>query len=256
MNLYVAGAIWVLGVAALAAAVAILLHRFTPSGRSGNDAVGTVFGLVGGLQAVIMAFVLISLFDTVSSVRDGSQREANALVAVYWASDSLPEASRTQIQDLSRTYARTVIDQEWPSMRDGTPVASPGWSILDQLRAAIDGAATESDWQEARKADAASQLWAVYEARQARLTAAGDSGVSTVVWIALIVGSLLSVSLPYLFDGPKVVTHAILMASLAGTTALMIFAIYQLQNPFSGGVQVGPDALQSVLDRFTTTRAG
>jgi hypothetical protein len=252
----VAGAIWVLGVAALAAVVAILVHRYTPTGRDGNDAVGTVFGLVGGLQAVVMAFVLISLFDAVSSVRDGSHQEANALVAVYWASDSLPEASRTQIQELSRSYARTVIDQEWPSMRDGTPVAGPGWSILDRLRAAIDATATESDWQVERKTEAASQLWAVYEARQSRLTAAGDAGVSTVVWIALIVGSLLSVSLPYLFDGPKVITHAILMASLAGTIALMVFAIYQLQNPFSGGAQVGPDAFQSVIDRFNTARAG
>lgn len=251
MNVYVGGAGWVLGVAALAVAGTILFHRFRPAdASSGNDAIGTVFGLVGGLHAVVMAFVLISLFDTVSTVRDGAQSEANGLVAVYWASDSFSDPAKGQIQELSRTYARTVIDQEWPSMREGDPVAGPGWSLLDRIRAAIAAAPTESDWQIDRKTEAASQLWGVYEARQARLTAAGDSGVSTVVWIALIVGSILSISLPYLFDGPKVITHAILMAALAGTIALLLFAIYQLQNPFSGGAQVGPDAFNSVIERF------
>lgn len=257
MNVYVAGAVWVIGVAALAAVGTILFHRFRPAAaRSGNDAIGTVFGLVGGLHAVVMAFVLISLFDGVSTVRDGSQAEANGLVAVYWAADSLPEPARAQIQELTRSYTRTVIDQEWPSMRDGAAMTGPGWSVLDRLRAAIDAAATESDWQAERRTEAASQLWAVYEARQARLTAAGDAGVSTVVWIALIVGSILSISLPYLFDGPQLITHAILMASLAGTIALMLFAIYQLQNPFSGGAMVGPDAFSSIIERFAATKSG
>ncbi len=251
MNVYVGGAIWVLGVAALAAVGTIFFHRFRLSeARSGNDAVGTVFGLVGGLHAVVMAFVLISLFDTVSTVRNDAQSEANSLVAVYWASDSLPEPAKSQIQEMSRTYARTVIDQEWPSMREGDPVAGPGWSLLDRIRAAIDATPTGSDWQTARKTEAASQLWAVYEARTARLNAAGVSGVSAVVWIALIVGSILSIFLPYLFDSPTLIAHAILMFALAGTIALMLFAIYQLQNPFSGGARVGPDAFNSVIDRF------
>jgi vacuolar-type H+-ATPase subunit I/STV1 len=251
MNVYVGGAIWVIGVAALAAAGTILFHRFRLSGaRSGSDAVATVFGLVGGLHAVVMAFVLISLFDTVSTVKGGAQSEANGLVAVYWASDSLPEPAKIQIQELSRTYARTVIDQEWPSMRDGDPVTGSGWSLLDRIRAAIDAAQVDSDWQTERKTEAASQLWSVYEARQARLNAAGDSGVSAVVWIALIAGSVLSISLPYLFDSPNLIAHAMLMFALAGTIALMLFAIYQLQNPFSGGAQVGPDAFNSVIERF------
>jgi hypothetical protein len=253
MNVYVGGAIWVIGVAAIAAVATILFHRIRlADARSGNDAIGTVFGLVGGLHAVVMAFVLISLFDGVSTVRDGARSEANGLVAVYWASDSLPDPAKGQIQELSRTYARAVIDQEWPSLRDGTTVTGSGWSLLDRIRAAIDAAPAESDWQNERKSEAASQLWSVYEARQERLNAAGDSGVSTVVWLALIVGSMLSISLPYLFDGPKVIAHAIIMFSLAGTIALMLFAIYQLQNPFSGGAQVGPDAFNSVIERFGT----
>ena len=255
MNLYVSGIIWILGVVALAGIGTILVHRYAPDeARSNNDAVGQIFTIVGGLQAVLVAFVLISLFDTVSSVRDDARNEANSVVAVYWAADALPEPARGQIQDLSKSYARTVIDQEWPKMQSGEAVPRDGWTILDRLRTAIDGAATDGDWQSARKTEAASQLWNIYQARQSRLTAAGSQGVSTVVWLALIVGTIMSISLPYLLDVRKLATHIILMSTLAGAMALLLFAIYQLQNPFSGGATIGPDAFTSVIDRFTSSK--
>ena len=141
-------------------------------------------------------------------------------------------------------------------MRDGAVVSPAGWGLLDRIRATIDGAQTGADWQVDRKTEAASQLWNVYQARQGRLTAAGSSGVSAVVWIALVIGSILSLSLPYLFDGPKLLTHMTVMFALAGTIALLMFAIYQLQNPFSGGGRVEPTAFTSIIDRLVATRAG
>lgn len=250
MNVYVTGALWVLGVAAIAAAMTVLVHRFTKDTRDAGDAVTSVFTIVAGLQAVLLAFVLISLFDAVSTVREDSHTEANGLTAIYWASDSLPASARDQLQDLSRSYAATVVEREWPSMQAGEPVSGAGLELLERMRATIDRAPAESDWQQERRSEAASQLWGVYEARQARLTTAGNAGVSTVVWLALIVGSILSIALPYLFDVPKLLTHAMIVGTLAGTIALLMFAIYQLQNPFSGGAQIEPDAFSSAINRM------
>ena len=256
MSLYVSGIIWVAGVAVLAAVGTILIHRFTRADlRSSNDALGQVFTIVGGLHAVLVAFVLISLFDGVSSARESAQTEANSLVAVYWAADSLPDPARGQIQDLAKNYARTVIDQEWSKMTESEAVPGTGWTILDRLRAAIDGAPADGDWQSARKTEAASQLWNIYQSRQARLTSAGSNGVSTVVWIALIVGTFMSIGLAYLLDVQRLATHLILVSTLAAAIALLLFAIYQLQNPFSGGARINPDAFRSAIDRFTSNRA-
>ncbi|HEU5469238.1 MAG TPA: hypothetical protein VFV67_01185 [Actinophytocola sp.] len=242
MNIYVAGALWVLGVAAVTAVLTILVRRFSKGDENAAEGIGGVFTIVAGVQAVLMAFVLISLFDTVGSARSGSFTEANALVGVYWAGDSLPEPARTQIQELTRSYTNTVIEQEWPSMREGEPVATAGWDQLERIRVTIDSAPTENDWQSDRKTEAASQLWTVYEARQSRLGAAGESGVSAVLWITLLVGSLLTIALPYLFYVPKLHVHIVMIAVLTGTITLLLFSIYQLQNPFGGGAPVDPDA--------------
>jgi Protein of unknown function (DUF4239) len=257
MSVYVVGIIWVLGVAAIAAGVSVLVHRFgSDEGRASNDAVGQVFTIVGGLHAVLMAFVLISLFDAVSAAGDSANDEADGLVAVYWAADALPEPARGQLQELSKSYTRTVIDNEWTDMREGVEPSGAGWTQLDKMRTLIDNAPAETDWQQQRKTEAASQLWNVYQARQDRLNAADNDGVSTVVWLALIIGSIMAISLPYLFDGPKLFTRIIIMSTLAGTIAMLLFAIYQLQNPFSGGAQLQPDAFRSIVDRFATSKAG
>jgi hypothetical protein len=250
MNVYVAGAVWVLGIAAAAAAVTIPVHRISKGEKNAGDAVNGVFTIVAGVHVVLAAFVLISLFDRVSSAREGSYTEATGLVGLYWAGDSAPPAARDEIQGLARSYAKVVVDEEWPRMREGAGVGGAGWELLDRMRVAINNAPAESDWQQEQKSEAASRLWSVYEARQARLTVASHAGVSTVVWIALVIGSLLSIALPYLFDVPKLVTHMVIIGILAGTIALLMFAIYQLQNPFSGGAHITPDAFSSAFDQM------
>jgi hypothetical protein len=254
MDIYLQGLVWVLGVAIVAGALTVLIHRLTSGdGRSSNnESAGNVFVIVGGLQAVLVAFVLISLFDTVSSAQDNAQQEANGLVAVSWAADSFPEATRAEIHDLARKYATAVRDQEWPQMQAGDTVTGPGPQYLADIHQAIDQAPDNGDdWLKDRKTEASNQLWQVYQFRQDRLDAASGGGVNAVTWFALIVGTLLSMTFTYLFGGPKLIAHVVIVGVLAATMTLLLFAIYQLQDPFNGGANVGPDAFGSALARLT-----
>lgn len=251
MSVFVVGMLWVVGVSTLASAVAYVIRRFgEDEGREGNnEPASAVFTLVGGLQAVLMAFVLIGLFDSVDTAGDDAYREANSLVAVSWAADSLPEPSRSEIRSLTEGYADIVIEQEWPQLRSGGEVDGSGWAKLDELRLAIEGAQPADDWQEERRLEASAQLWEVYQARQDRLNAAGG-GVSTVLWFALVAGSVLTLALPYLFGGTRLVTHIIIATTLAATITLLMYSIYQLQNPFGGGASLEPEAFRSALQRL------
>lgn len=245
------GFLWVAGASAVAAVLAYAVRRFgADEGRdANNDTVGNVFTLVGGLHAVLMAFVLIALFDAAGTASDDAYREANSLVAVTWAGESLPEPTRSEIMRLTQDYATTVIEREWPRMREGEEVDGTGWAQLDQLRLAIEGAQPADDWQQERRLEAAGRLWEVYQARQDRLNAGGD-GVSTVVWFALVAGSFLAIALPFLFGGTRLVSYVIVVATLTATITLLMFAIYQMQNPFSGGSSIEPAAFESALQRL------
>jgi hypothetical protein len=252
MSIYLTGILWVIGAAALGALIAYLVRRLGGAeGREANNgAAGQAFTIVGGLHAVLVAFVLISQFDLVSHAQDSSYLEADSLVAATWAADSLPEPTKTQLREMSRAYTVTVAEQEWPKMREGETPADAGWTQLDKMRRLIAQTEVVDDWQVDRKSEAANQLWQVYQARQARLSAASDGAVEGVVWFALIFGTLISVLLVNLFGGTQLRAHIVIVSVLAGTITLLLFAIYQLQNPFGGGARVDPVAFTAALVRL------
>lgn len=254
MGIYLTGIVWVVGAALFAGFIGYLVRKFgTEEGqRDNNDAAGQVFTIVGGLHAVLVAFILISLFDAASAARDVSYREADSLVAVAWAADSLGTGVKDEVRRLSAAYVTTVEQQEWPQLAEGeSEISQTGWAQLDQLRKAVEAAPVADDWARERKAEATTQLWQVYEARQARLTTVEGGRLGGVVWFALILGSLISILLPNLFGGTRLAAHLIIVSTLAGTITLLLFAIYQLQNPFGGGVRIPPDAFTAARARIT-----
>lgn len=251
MSIYLTGLLWVLGVALVAGALAYLVRRFgeTQGSVDNNEAAGQVFTLVGGLQAVLLAFVLISLFDGTTAAEDGSYKEADSLVAAVWAAKELPDSEGVTAQ--ARTYVREVIEREWPRMSEGASVDDAGWTALERLRAEVAAAPADDEWTIGQKNEASDQLWTVYQQRQERLNTATGGGVNSVVWFALVAGAIMAVALPVLFGGPKPATHILIVSILAGTMALLLFATQQLQNPYGGGAQVSPAAFESALERLT-----
>jgi len=251
MSLFVSGVLWVGGVMLVTGVVAIVLRKIRQRvGREANNEVaGQVFTIVGGVNVVIAAFVLISLFDGMDSAEKTTYTEANALVAVRWSGNALAEPARSQVEKLTKEYATEVAEREWPAMRDGREVSAQGWTLLAELQRTVEQAKTATQRQEDSRAEAATQIWAVYQARQDRLNSSG-SGVSSVVWFAILIGSVMSVSLMFMFGGPGLYSYAFIVSMLAGAIGLLLFAIYQLQNPFSGGANVGPEAFLSALARL------
>jgi len=253
MSVFIVGFSCVAGAALLMAVVTYFLRKSKSpdvvEGAENNTVAGQIFGIVGGLHAVVLAFILIGLLDNAGAATGGSYREADGLVAVDWAAKALPAPANGRIHELAHSYAVTVSQKEWPRMADGGKVDNLGWTQLEQLSTTITSVNVSEDWQKSRQQEATDKLWSVYEARQERLNAM-NGGVSPVIWFALAVGTLLTVGLPLLFGGTKLRTHIIVISTLTATLTLLLFAVYQLQNPFTGGAAVGPDAFQSVLERL------
>lgn len=255
MNTYVIGLLWVVGAMVVGALIAYVVRRYgLDEGRpDNNDAAGQAFTIVGGLHAVVVAFVLISLFDAASTVRDGSYEESQALVSATWAAQSLPEPAHSAMRELARQYAGEVAGSEWAELQAGGMPNDDAWVLLTRMRQSLDDTDVpgDDDWLVNAKTEAASDLVTVYEQRQARLNAVRDNNVGVVVWFVLSLGSVIFVLLPNLFGGTKLITHVIIVSTLAAATTLLLYAIYQMQNPFAGGAKVGPDAFQQAIARLT-----
>jgi hypothetical protein len=256
VNVYLSGLFWVVCAVIAGALIAYSVRRYglDEGRRDNNDAAGQAFTIIGGLHAVVVAFVLISLFDAAVQARERANVEARSLVAASWAANSLPDPVPAEMRELAKNYAQTVVHQEWPHMQQGNEIPGDGWAQLDRMRAAVESATPVvqpgNDWMVRRKVEAQADLVEVYQTRQSRFNAVKDNQVGSVLWFVLAVGSLIFVLLPNLFGGTKPLTHIIIVSALAAATALLCFAIYQLQNPYGGGTKTSPEAFNQAIERL------
>src|ERR671910_2484043 len=113
----------------------LLLQRLVPPDRreEHNDVAGFIYAVLGVAYAVLLAFVVIAVWQDYETAQSNAESEAHELAGLYFLSSQLPESQRTRIQELDRTYARVVVEEEWPLMERGqtSPRAD---SLVSQLR--------------------------------------------------------------------------------------------------------------------------
>jgi hypothetical protein len=137
------GVLVVLAVGAAAVAGLMLVQRFvSPELRERHNGVaGFVYAGVGVVYAVLLALVVIAVWEQYQRARETVETEANAVAEIAWLAHRLLESERHQLQEHARFYAREVVDQEWPLMAQGTDHGrgSPqqGWDLLDDIRATL-----------------------------------------------------------------------------------------------------------------------
>ncbi len=209
-----------------------------------NDVAGFIYSVVGVIYAVLLGFTAIIVWEQYRDALDRVEQEANALVDLYRDSRSFPLEVRDAVALRVGTYARLVVEKEWPAMAAGESSA--------EARDAFDGL-----WQtyhEFEPADDNRRLWygeslqrlnALSDSRRSRLLSA-RSGVATVMWGVLIVGGAITIGFSFLFGTRNARSQVIMTASLALTIGVVLLSIVALQNPFAGISRVDPEPFRQV----------
>src|SRR5436190_20795902 len=108
----------VLGAAALAFCAVALVRR-TGSVLS-NPTRGTPMAIVVGTSfAVLLAFLILSAFQTYTGAKSGASSEANAVLDMSRTAALFPPSERDLLRSDLVCYGRAVITEEWPAMRGG-----------------------------------------------------------------------------------------------------------------------------------------
>jgi protein-S-isoprenylcysteine O-methyltransferase Ste14 len=262
MMTVVYGVLVVCGASIIAIIGLTLVQRLVPASvrKEHNDVAGFIYAALGVIYAVLLALVVIAVWEEFGRARVTVETEANALAEIFWLAHQLPEPERHQLQELARSYAEEVVDTEWPLMEQGkTPLmentqATPtGWVLIDDIRATLQGYNPRTEAGQALYAEGLDQIQRLADARRTRLVVAEES-IPTVLWVVLVVGGVVAVGFTYLFGLEHTESHALMVASLAGVIALVLYTIAVMDHPFSGGARIEPGAFELVLNRFETSK--
>jgi hypothetical protein len=201
---------------------------------------------------VLLGLMLIAVWEQWNAAQDVASDEANELAGIFWFAHALPQPEGRHIQELARSYAEVVVEEEWPLMEQGR--SSPkAWDTLDELRGTILGLDPPTGAQLVRYNQVLEQLHALGDARRERLLAASE-GLATILWVVLIGGGVITIAFTYLFGLDNTVVHTLMVAALAMILSLSLFTVAALDYPFKGDVRIHPAAFEQVLERFQESK--
>jgi hypothetical protein len=148
-------------------------------------------------------------------------------------------------------YARVVVEEEWPMMEQSqtSPRAD---SLLRQLRLEILEFDPHTKGEQVLYERALTDLHDALDARRSRLLEVRE-GIPNLLWVVLVLGGVITVSFTYLFGLKSNVAHALMVAALTLLICAILFTIGESDYPFSGVVEIRPDAFREVLRNFGGT---
>jgi hypothetical protein len=240
----------VVALAGMTTAVGVLAaRRFARKVRidGENEIVGWMFSGIVVVGAVFLAFVVFSVYERYSALRESTTAEAAQLVVVYRDTQTFAGPARLHAQDALRKYANDVMTKEWSSHGLLLPHTSgdalnPVW-VAYRSRPGADP-----------EGGAEGRLHDLEHLRHLRHLA-GESSLPGGFWPLLIGGAMVTIVAALFFSmqraGVQIVLTTLLAMMLTGTLLL----ISALNQPFTGPVPVSQRPFQHAVLNFAALDA-
>ena len=232
----------------------VFVHRWVPTDlrKQHNDVAGFIYAVVGIAYAVLLGLVLVAVWEQFETARNTVEHEADELAELFWLGHRLAETEGHQLQELTRSYARVVVDEEWPLMARGE--SSPrAWALIDEIRLTVQNMNPDTEAEQVLYDQGLERVHDLADARRDRLVEARE-GIPAILWAVLVVGAIVTVGFTYLFGIDSTSTHTLMVALLAFLIGLVLFTIGSLEYPFSGDARLEPDAFELVLKRLASSK--
>ncbi|HKG23362.1 MAG TPA: DUF4239 domain-containing protein [Blastocatellia bacterium] len=245
---------WLLGTLIVAFSIGLstaglyLVRRRIPYAtlKENNEVAGFVYAAIGVVYAVLLAFVVVAVWEQYSEAEESAHQEAGQIGNLLRDAQGFPDAARDRVQQLLYRYAKSVTDEEWKTMSRGVYGKATS-EAYEQLWQAYYDFQPQGGKEEAFYEQSLERLNEMGQLRRTRLHVSRP-GLPSLMWILLIGGGMITVGFTYLFGTKSTAAQLIIVGSLAGLIGFVLFLILCLDFPFTGDLAIEPEAMQSVIE--------
>jgi hypothetical protein len=249
--------IFIIGGGGLVTWIAVRLrHRRaksdTPDGPepdTDHDLTGVFVLIVMTMYAVLLAFMVFTVWTTYDRGMQASSEEGGALTALARDSVAFPRADQQELQLALRAYAQSVIRDEWPTMANGesSPVTTQLFNHLFIVADSLPATSTSST--------ISTELDNLSAARTTLLLASG-AALPGLYWFILVLGAVISIALSVLIFTKTPRAHGLMAVAAAVLICTSLWLILEIDYPLSGDTAFRPDAFERALYVLTTLQSG
>ena len=204
--------------------------------RQAHDITGNLLSVVGTLYAVLLGLIVVDALVRFEHAIDVVQKESNALADIFLLAERLPEAERGRLQETCKSYARQVVEDEWPLMATGH-VSMAARKSAFALTRSLDGFEPTTEAQKVIYPMLLEQIRQLWDYRRERVGMA-EFGIPAVEWFVLVVGGAVTVLFGGLFRAESVSLQRFLISLAALLIGLNLYLVSLFGYPFSGELTV------------------
>lgn len=224
-------------------------------GSGHHEVLGALLQTGGTLHAVLLAFLVVSVWQFYDSARANVADEASSITTLYRTTAAMHPDTGRPIRKLLRDYVGAVIDKEWPVQADhgGTSPDARKAGLAMYRVLGNEDAAVKQVW--AAPDEAALSLLTQIQSDRNRRTLQATQSLPPIVWFAAIGSGLTVLSMSFLLIMERVRLQIFATTLMAITIGLLMCITLVLSRPFSGPMAIGPDAFVHCFDVFDAVDA-
>ncbi len=212
--------------------------------KENNEVAGFKYAVVGVLYAVLLAFVVIAVWEDYSQTENSVRNESKAAIDLYHVALALPEKG-AEIQTAIRRYTQSVYDNSWGAMAVGGRSERVARD-LEALNKAILEQEPDNAKEQVLFQHALDLVTTITDNRNERLDSANGS-VPGVLWFVLLVGGLVTLGYPAFFASSNLYAQILMTGSLAALLALTLFLGLAFDFPFTGDPHISKASFADAL---------
>ena len=233
-------------VSAIVGAVGVFYVHGRVEGRvreGHNDVVIPIYATAGVIYAVLLAFIVIAVWEQFTGSKENVSNEASALTTLYRETAGMPTPLQQRLRPLLRSYTEAVATDEWKVQSSGGTSAIARKDLIE-LYAVLGGVppAESTAVEQGFVAD----LSGVAADRTKRILDSQDR-LPWILWVGLIAGAVAVVTMGWFLFMSSVRLHAGLSGTVALLIGLLLFTTLVLDRPFSGRLGIKPDAFDHAI---------
>ncbi|RBP16444.1 uncharacterized protein DUF4239 [Roseiarcus fermentans] len=236
----------VLAPTAVAVGLQIVVRRWAGFERLevNNELAGFLFGAIGVFYSVLLAFVVVAVWEKFSEGQTSVARESAAASALFhYAEGAEPQA--IALRDRVVDYLKLTIEKDWRAMAAESADLETSQALDAVYRAAM--ALNRTGTRSAPDMTAVfTQVDNLNLARRVRLHLSTGL-LPDVIWLVLFAGAGLTIYFTLFFGSRNAAAQLAMTAILSIVLTSGLVIIISLDHPFSGPVHIEPESLEQVL---------
>jgi hypothetical protein len=224
----------------------LLVRKFIPHHKLKvhNDVAGAIFSTLGVAYTVLLAFVVVIVWQNFDKARVNVEMEANCLVDIYRDSIAFSRSFQGKTQALLKDYTDVVVNEEWEMLARGGQSPKTR-ELLSDIWFEYSSYEPITENEKIFLAESVRKLNNMGELRRLRLLDA-RTGVHPILWLILIIGGTTTIMFTFFFGSENLRAQITMASMLALVIALILYTMLLLDFPFTGALSIPSDAFETI----------